>query len=453
MVMMLCAGILALAVKVQPGGADEAQLGLKLTMAVEKIDYYVGEPINVTLTITNISNQTIDFLYMASTFDFLVYNDTGSLYQWSSFRVFPLFVVNWPLGPEENITNVLTWPQTCNVTETSQGIPVSPGAYYILGEIPSYGLQAGPIEVNVDQPISLIPLKTVVGQGYDLPLNVSITNLDDSPEAFNVTLSINATAIGTETDINVSQGTSTLSFTWNTTSFELGHYNLTVTADNLSAECSVVLTIPGDLKGDFKVDLQDLVLLANAYNSTPGSAKWNPNADIDGKGVVGLSDLVILAQHYGQQQIVEPIQSVNGYYLPFEGNISRIFVVSENASYGFYPYATRTSGGVPVVTNGEPCVIINVTVRNDYSTQYPPPYPNPDYPTLVYVILTATVFNGANQINATDLLKVGLPPDAGAFADLNGGENATLSMYLATNQRDITSFQIVPIWIGGIPPA
>lgn len=50
----------------------------------------------------------------------------------------------------------------------------------------------------------------------------------------------------------------------------------------------------------FKVNLVDLVLLANAYGATPSNSKWNPNADIDGNGVVGLTDLVILALHYGQ---------------------------------------------------------------------------------------------------------------------------------------------------------
>jgi hypothetical protein len=59
--------------------------------------------------------------------------------------------------------------------------------------------------------------------------------------------------------------------------------------------------IPGDLNGDFKVNLEDLVLLAQAYGSKPGYPNWNPNADIDNSGVVGLSDLVILALHYGQQ--------------------------------------------------------------------------------------------------------------------------------------------------------
>jgi hypothetical protein len=63
----------------------------------------------------------------------------------------------------------------------------------------------------------------------------------------------------------------------------------------------VEVTIPGDLNGDFKVNLEDLVQLALAYGSKPGDPNWNPNADIDNSGTVGLSDLVILAQHYGQQ--------------------------------------------------------------------------------------------------------------------------------------------------------
>jgi hypothetical protein len=59
-------------------------------------------------------------------------------------------------------------------------------------------------------------------------------------------------------------------------------------------------TIAGDLNGDGKVSLQDLVILALAYGSKPSDAKWNPIADLDGNGVVGLTDLVILALHYGQ---------------------------------------------------------------------------------------------------------------------------------------------------------
>jgi len=299
-IVMLCLGVSALALRIQPVKADEQ---LELTMTVEKTDYYVGEPINVTLTVTNISNQTITFQYWAKTFDLLVHNDTGYIYQWSKSRIFPFVIVDLSLDPGENITRVLTWPQTCNDTLFSQGTPVSPGAYYIYGYGSSqdglYELETGPIEVNVDQPISLVPSKTVVGQGYVLPLNVSLINLDDPPWAFDVTLSSNATTIGTETGVNVS-GSSILSFPWNTTNFPCGNYNLNVTAGNLTAESSVVLTIPGDVNGDFRVGLSDLSVLVKAYGTTPSSPNWNANADINGDGKVSLSDLSILAKHYAQ---------------------------------------------------------------------------------------------------------------------------------------------------------
>jgi hypothetical protein len=40
------------------------------------------------------------------------------------------------------------------------------------------------------------------------------------------------------------------------------------------------------------------VVLVRVYCFKPGAIRWNPNADLDGNGVVGLSDLDILAQHY-----------------------------------------------------------------------------------------------------------------------------------------------------------
>jgi parallel beta-helix repeat protein len=66
-------------------------------------------------------------------------------------------------------------------------------------------------------------------------------------------------------------------------------------------------TIPGDINGDGKVNLQDLVIFANAYGTTPASGgipgdphAWNPNADINGDLKVDDGDLAILANHYEQ---------------------------------------------------------------------------------------------------------------------------------------------------------
>lgn len=132
-------------------------------------------------------------------------------------------------------------------------------------------------------------------------------------------------------------------------------------------------------------------------------------------------------------------------------------MVAGNISYGTYPFQTRFSFGgpssPPVVKEGEPCVIINVTVRNDYTAESPPPNPYPGDQAVAYVFLTAQLFHGGSEVNATDLTHVGAPPSSYSFVSLNGGEEETVSIYLATTSKDnITAFQITPVYIGGIPP-
>jgi parallel beta-helix repeat protein len=58
--------------------------------------------------------------------------------------------------------------------------------------------------------------------------------------------------------------------------------------------------LPGDINSDGIVDIYDAILLANAYNSTPGKANWNPNADINGDNIVDIYDAILLASHYNQ---------------------------------------------------------------------------------------------------------------------------------------------------------
>ena len=151
--------------------------------------------------------------------------------------------------------------------------------------------------------------KTVVGQDISSSINVTVVNQGDFPELSNVTLYVNTTAMGTQA-VSLTNGSSTtVTFIWNTTGADYGNYTITTVANPITNETHtldntlvkwIVVTIPGDITGDFKVNLADLVALAQAYNSRPGDVNWNLNADIEGNGIVGLADLVILAQHYGQ---------------------------------------------------------------------------------------------------------------------------------------------------------
>jgi hypothetical protein len=124
---------------------------LELTVSVEKTVYTIGETVNITLSITNISKGTVNFTHTGMDFDFVVTNDTDNvIYQWSIGRAFPLFVMIEPLQPGENVTATYTWPQTCNANTSTVGTLVSPGTYYIVGKSNSiYGLQTAPVQIVI----------------------------------------------------------------------------------------------------------------------------------------------------------------------------------------------------------------------------------------------------------------------------------------------------------------
>jgi plastocyanin len=101
-----------------------------------------------------------------------------------------------------------------------------------------------------------------------------------------------------------------LTFSWNTSGVAMGKYvlaavadtvvNETNTANNVFTGGRVQVTIPGDLNGDFTVDIYDAILLANAFNSAPYKPSWNSNADLNGDETVDIYDAIILAAHFGK---------------------------------------------------------------------------------------------------------------------------------------------------------
>lgn len=127
---------------------------LELTMALGKTAYSLGEPVNLTLTITNISNQTTNFTHTGLDFDFRVYKDTNNVvYQWSNFRAIAQFITIVPLHAGESMSANFTWLQTCNFSTSVEGDPVSPGTYNIIGQTgPTYGIQTTPIQLTIVKP-------------------------------------------------------------------------------------------------------------------------------------------------------------------------------------------------------------------------------------------------------------------------------------------------------------
>ena len=56
----------------------------------------------------------------------------------------------------------------------------------------------------------------------------------------------------------------------------------------------------GDVNGDGQVDVLDLLIVAAAFNSVPGSPGWNPDADLNQDSIVDILDLVLVGLDFGK---------------------------------------------------------------------------------------------------------------------------------------------------------
>jgi hypothetical protein len=158
--------------------------------------------------------------------------------------------------------------------------------------------------------IGLIPLKTVVGQGYNMSIEVFVKDYGVFSETFNVTAYLNTTLVGTQMITLASAKEAELLFDNSTVNMTKGKYNVsasagpvsgeTNTSDNSRVDGLVIITIPGDLNGDGSVDIYDAIILAKAFDSTPSSSNWNPNADINGDNAVDIYDAIIVATNFGK---------------------------------------------------------------------------------------------------------------------------------------------------------
>jgi hypothetical protein len=174
-----------------------------------------------------------------------------------------------------------------------------------------------------DVAITAITLgKTVVGQGYTMKINVTAQNQGDIAETFTVTLrakNSSAWTIGTQSLTSMLAKTSaTLTFTWNTTYFSFGTYNIsaeastvpgeTDTSDNTLTVGTVGVSLKGDVIGaagipgipDRKVDLRDVFAIGKAFGASIGDPKYNPNLDINDDGKIDLKDYFTTCKNFGK---------------------------------------------------------------------------------------------------------------------------------------------------------
>jgi len=153
--------------------------------------------------------------------------------------------------------------------------------------------------------------KTVVGQGYNASISVTVENQGDYTETFNVTCYANTTIITTFVNITLSSGNSTaINFTWNTSGFAYGNYTVsayawpvpseTDTGDNTFVDGVVTVVLAGDLNDDGIVDYRDINRVARMFGKTLGSPQWDPNSDIIEDGIIDYRDINVPSRNYGK---------------------------------------------------------------------------------------------------------------------------------------------------------
>ena len=177
------------------------------------------------------------------------------------------------------------------------------------GRVILYALPA-PVQKHDIAVLSVNPLKTIVGQGCTMNINVTVANQGDFTETFNATIYINTTSIETK-QITLTNGASTtITYKWNTTGFAKGNYTLWAyawpvqdeidTTDNTFIDGLVIIAMPGDINADTYVNAKDAVALGKVFGSQIGQPNYDPNIDINNGTYINAKDAIILGANFGQ---------------------------------------------------------------------------------------------------------------------------------------------------------
>jgi hypothetical protein len=153
--------------------------------------------------------------------------------------------------------------------------------------------------------------KTVVGQGYQAGIKVTVRNDGHYQESLNVTTYVNGTLVNATQLVVPVGGSTTFTVHWNTAGQGLGNYTVTSFVEPVDGEANttdnffqcgkqVCVTLPGDVDADHDVDIFDIVRLADVYGTVAGQPRYECNSDINGDVKINIFDIVIAAGHYGQ---------------------------------------------------------------------------------------------------------------------------------------------------------
>jgi parallel beta-helix repeat protein len=175
-------------------------------------------------------------------------------------------------------------------------------------------------------PREIMPSKTVVGQGFGLKINVTVTNWGASAETFNVSVYADTREIERKQVSLASGNSAILVFDWNTSDFVKADYVISayswpvegenITLDNTLAGDRVIVALVGDITGpggwpDGKVDMRDIGNVAILFSVDYPSSRYNANCDIIYDLKIDMKDISFVARNFGAREEMDRHQRVH----------------------------------------------------------------------------------------------------------------------------------------------
>lgn len=167
------------------------------------------------------------------------------------------------------------------------------------------------ISESYDVAISDVMARQVaVGQGCTMQVCVKVANQGSFRETVGITAYANASGIRTQAITLEGGGSTTITFSWNTTGSAIGRYVIsaeaspvlgeTDTTDNtLVAPLVVFIVMPGDANHDRVVNILDAVTITSRWNSKMGDPNYDSSVDWNEDKRIDLLDLILVVGRYG----------------------------------------------------------------------------------------------------------------------------------------------------------
>jgi len=144
------------------------------------------------------------------------------------------------------------------------------------------------------------------------------------------------------------------------------------------------------------------------------------------------------------------------HYLSYQYNESRIFLVSSSAKFNSYPQNIDPADpSFPHMHMGDPCVVVTVTLRNDYSVENPPPdgFLTDDSRNHSLIALIVRLYDKNGFVDAWDVT----PGYEQQFYrgqrsyGTEAGETETNNLFLKTSNMNIDRYEFSLGYIGKYP--